>query len=149
MDHKSLKLQVCSLFCKVWVSHEVVCALLPVLKDSREGCAKFGCSHTKSGNDPVTPRAPVMLSCVLSTLQKKSKIAACSACVQYVLWWPILTRGTFFHCLLKEAGSESIQQSFPKEGYESDTTGRFTSGKRAKTAAIKSLFLQFRSIPGL
>lgn len=115
------------------------------------GCARFGHSHTKSGNDPVTPRVPVVLSCALSTLQKKSKIAAYPAHVQYVSWWPILTRGAFLHCLLKEAGVgfETIEQSFPKEGRESDTTGSFTSGKRSRSAAIKSLFLQLRSIAGL
>lgn len=148
-DHKSMELWVHTLVCKVWVSHHV--CTMPVLNHSREGCARFGPSHTKSGHDPVTPRAPVVLSCALSTLQKKSRTAAWPARVHYAPWWPILTRGAFFHCLLKKAGvgSETIEQSFPKEGCESDTTGRFTSGKRSRTAAIKSLFLQLRSIPGL
>lgn len=56
-----------------------------------------------------------------------------------------------FRCLVKKAGagSETVKQQFPKEGCKSHTTVRFASGKRSRTAAIKSLFFQLRSIPGL
>lgn len=66
-----------------------------VPSNSREGCAGFGLSPAQSGNNAVTPRAPVMLSCALSTLRKKSKTAACPARMLYVPWCPALTRGTF------------------------------------------------------